>query len=311
MHPAYRSLLAIAGLALATSTLVAAAANAEPISFGKVWVRGAVGPKDIRMLSTPGNLAIDTVARRLVVKSKRLPLDVSLDQVRKLTFDVSSHMRGGTGGGLGALVGTAIVSGTVSDYWCVIDYVDAAGVSRLYLLEVGRDRASDVLALLTRVLPSAVQEARFTEQQREQSKDGIAPFNDSYQVTVVKENRPAVPPIQPESALVVVAAPTVDFDDAGAGGECRLYANRNIVAVNNMGTYAFFFLAPGTYSLLSKAGNMSVLDLTVEAGKAYYLFENTFMGFSSMNARLSRQSEALVRGEMAGMYYSDWRPKAR
>ena len=263
------------------------------------------------MLTTPATLVIDSVARRLVVKSKRLPLDVSLDQIKNVTFDVSSHMRGGKGGGLGGLVGAAIVAKGVSDHWCVIDHLDGAGVSRLYLLDVGKEQASNVLALLTRLLPSAVQEARFTEQQREGAKDLVAAIDDDFHVTVLKENRPAVPPLHPDSALVVVAAPTVDVDDAGVGAQYCLYANRDIVAVNKPGTYTFFFLAPGTYALLSKAGNISVLDITVEAGKAYYLFENTFMGFSSMNARLSRQTEALVRGEIAGMYYSEWRRKAR
>jgi hypothetical protein len=311
MHPSYRSLIASAGLLVATSAILPAQAGGDPVSFGKVWARGAVSRTDTRMLTTPATLVIDTVSRRLVVKSKRLPLNVSLDQVTKLTFDVSSHMRGGTGGGLGGLVGAAIVAKGVNDHWCVIDHLDDAGVSHRYLLEVGKEQASDVLALLIRLLPSAVQEVRFTEQQREVPKDGMAPFTDDYQVTVLKENCPAIPPVRPESALVVVAAPTVDFDDAGGGGQYRLYANRNIVAVNKLGTYAFFFLAPGTYSLLSKAGNISALDVTVEAGKDYYFFENTFMGFSSPIARLSRQSEALVRGEIAGMYYSEWRPKAR
>ena len=104
MHPARRSLIAIAGLVMATSAPLPAQAGGDPISFGKVWVRGAASQKDMRMLTTPATLVIDSVARRLVVKSKRLPLDVSLDQIKNVTFDVSSHMRGGKGGGLGGLV---------------------------------------------------------------------------------------------------------------------------------------------------------------------------------------------------------------
>lgn len=78
--------------------------------------------------------------------------------------------------------------------------------------------------------------ARFTEEQRQGPKDGKT-FDDAYEVTVVRENRPA--------------------------------------------------------------------------GQAYWFFENTFMGLSNANARLSRQSEALVRAEIAGTYYSEWRPKVR
>lgn len=317
MCAAPRNLLVIAGLLMATPGMLLAQERGNPISFNKAWSRGARSEKDIRMETTPADLVIDTVALRLVVKNKRLPLNISLNQVKKLTFDVSSHMRGsgaggaGLGGLLGGAVGAKIEGGTVTDHWCVIDYSDDAGLSKSYLLEVGEDQASDVISLLTRLLPSAVEEVSFTEKQHEVPKEETAPFNDDYEVTVLKENRPTIPEVHPESALVVVAAPTVEFGDAGRGGQYRLYANRNIVAVNKTGTYAFFNLAPGTYSLLSKTGNISVLDVTVEAGKGYYFFENTFMGFSSAKARLSRQAEALVRQEITGMYFAKWNPKAQ
>ena len=267
------------------------------------------------METTPADLVIDTVGQRLAVKNKRLPLNINLSQVKKLTFDVSSHMRGGKGDGGGGLLGGVIAAkiqgGSVTDHWCVIEYVDDAGASHRYLLEVSNEQASDVLALLKRLLPSAVEDVRFAEEQREVSKEGMAPFDDDYDVTVLKKNCPPIPAAHPESALVVVAAPTVDFDDAGSGGQYRLYVNHNIVAVNKIGTYAFFRLAPGTYSLLSKAGNLSAIDVTVEAGKEYYFFQNTFMGFTSMKTRLTRQTEALVRQEITGMYFAEWHPKAR
>jgi hypothetical protein len=317
MRAASRYLLAIAGLLMATPGMLLAQEKGNPINFNKAWSRGARSEKDIRMETTPADLVIDTVALRLVVKNKRLPLNIKLNQIKKLTFDASSHMRGsgggrgaGLGGLLGGAVGAGIEGGTVTDHWCVINYSDDAGLSKSYLLEVGEDQASDVIALLTRLLPSSVEEVHFAEKQHEISKEETAPFNDDYEVTVLKENRPTIPEVHPESALVVIAAPTVDFGDAGRGGQYRLYANRNIVAVNKTGTYAFFNLAPGTYSLLSKTGNISVLDVIVEAGKGYYFFENSFMGFSSAKARLSRQSEALVRQEITGMYFAEWHPKA-
>jgi hypothetical protein len=307
-----RGLGAVACLLIGTSAMLPAQGDGS-IKFKQAWSRGSASAKDIRMATSPADLVIDTVARRLVVKNREQPLDISADRVTKLTFDVSSHMRGGlepdNGGMLGALVGAVIAGGTVNDHWCVIDYLDDAGVSQRYLLEIGKKQASDVLALLRRLLPSAVEEVRFVEEQREAPQGDMA-FTDDYDVTVQKENRPAIPTMHPESALVVVAAPTIELRDAGKGPQYRLYANRNIVAVNKPGTYAFFRLAPGTYSLLAKAGNISVLDVTVEAGKEYYFFENTFMGFSSSKVRLTRQAAVLVRQEITGMYFSEWHPKA-
>ena len=317
MCAAARYLLVLVGLLVATPGMVLAQEKGNPITFSKAWSRGSRSEKDIRMETTPADLVIDTVALRLVVNNKRLPLNIAFNQVKKLTFDVSTHMRGsggGRGGGLGGLlggaVGASIEGGTVTDHWCVIDYSDDAGLSKSYLLEVGEDQAGEVIALLTRLLPATVEEVHFAEKQHEVPKEETEPFRDDYEVTILKENCPAIPEVHPESALVVIAAPTVDFGDAGRGGQYRLYANRNIVAVNKTGTYAFFNLAPGTYSLLSKTGNISVLDVVVEAGKGYYFFENSFMGFSSSKARLSRQSEALVRQEITGMYFAKWHPKA-
>lgn len=308
--------LAAFAVLLATPGILRADEGGKPITFDKAWVRASRSEKDIRMETMPADLVIDTVGQRMVVKNKRRPLNIGLNQVKKVTFDKSTHMRGGSGGGgagglLGGVIAAKIQGGSVSDHWCVIEYLDDAGVSRGFLLEVGDAQAADVIALLTRLLPSAVEDVRFAEEEHEVSKEGMASFDDDYDVDILKKNCPPIPAAHPESALVVVAAPTVDFGDAGRGGQYRLYVNHNIVAVNKIGTYAFFRLAPGTYSLLSKAGNLSAIDVTVEAGKEYYFFQNTFMGLTNMKTRLTRQTEALVRQEITGMYFAEWRPKAR
>jgi hypothetical protein len=137
----------------------------------------------------------------------------------------------------------------------------------------------------------------------------LRPFLDDYVVTVKKDQLPPIPAVRPDMALVVVVCPAIDGDHAGGGSQYRLYANGTIVAVTKMGTYNYLFLEPGRYTLLSKAGNASALDIQLEAGEEYDFFQNTFSGWVSVKNTLTRQSRELVSYEVRGAYYATWQPK--
>jgi hypothetical protein len=156
-----------------------------------------------------------------------------------------------------------------------------------------------------------VQETRFEEKQREIPKEEMKALEDDYTVTVKKGEPPAVPGVRANQALVVVVCPAVDTADTGRGSQYRLYANGKIIAVNRMGTHNFVFLDPGRYTLMTKAGNAGELTMDLEAGKDYYFFQNTFMGFASTKNTLTRQSKELVTYELTGTYPVEWQPKVK
>ncbi len=294
----------------------APAASSAAVAFDDVWVRFSKSAKDVRMVTDKADLVIDPAAGRLKVKNKKKPLDVAFADVKGIVFDASTHMRGGKGGnGLGGLIGAAVAAsiqgGGVTDYWCVIDYAAADGPVARYLLEVDKKQAAAVVAKLKELLPGKVRETRFEERQREIPKEEMKALDDEYTVTVKKKEAPAVPAVRPNQALLVVVCPAVDATDTGGGSQYRLYANGKIVAVNRMGTHSFVFLDPGRYTLLTKAGNAGELTIELEAGKDYYFFQNTFMGFASAKNTLTRQSKELVLYELAGTYPVEWQPKTK
>lgn len=82
-----------------------------------------------------------------------------------------------------------------------------------------------------------------------------------------------------------------------------------MVAVNKMGTYSFAYLDPGDYLLVTQTENASGFRMTLEAGKAYYLLQDTFSGMWKSRTRLSRHTKELVMYELSGAHYADWTRK--
>ncbi|HSO75169.1 MAG TPA: hypothetical protein VLU47_10050, partial [Blastocatellia bacterium] len=63
------------------------------------------------------------------------------------------------------------------------------------------------------------------------------------------------------------------------------------------------------YVLVSQIENASGFRIKLEAGKDYYFLQNTFMGMWKARTSLSRQTKELVKYELNGAYYSDWKRK--
>ena len=63
---------------------------------------------------------------------------------------------------------------------------------------------------------------------------------------------------------------TVTAGEGDDKAHVKLHANGRVVAVNEMGTYSFAYLDPGTYRLISRSpDNNNGFDMDLEAGKTY------------------------------------------
>lgn len=90
-----------------------------------------------------------------------------------------------------------------------------------------------------------------------------------------------------------------------AGDIFKLHANDRVIAVNTTGTYAFAYLDPGRYRLVSQSENANGFVMDLEAGRDYYFLQNTFISGWGPKTSLSRNSKELVMYELDGTYYSN------
>ena len=78
-----------------------------------------------------------------------------------------------------------------------------------------------------------------------------------------------------EKAKVYVIRPS----KLGFAVGIKVYCNDEYIGKTKGGKYLEMELDPGTYTILSKAENKATIDITVEAGKEYYLKQIVFPGF--------------------------------
>src|SRR5690349_19429626 len=110
----------IPGAALAT-LVVLVPVLAEPVVFKDVKIRFNRSESDRRLIDKSVELVFDDAERHLVVKSPDKPVTIPYDDVQKVVFDVTTHMRGGAFGQvLGGVTGAVIQAKHVNDYWFYI-----------------------------------------------------------------------------------------------------------------------------------------------------------------------------------------------
>ena len=305
-------------LPAAAFLLLAAAAigrSAEPVTFPDVMVRQSKKAGDQRLVDRRADLVFDDVAQRLKVKAEREPLDIDYADVTKVIFEVTEHMRGHNEGAFwtaaagsvvpgGALASEAVAAQHVKDYLCYLEVRQQDGSSEPYVIEVGKHSMEAVKAKMNAAFPGRTRDQPMIIGQkinRHQLKD----LSSMHSVTVLKQPRP-MPDVLPDKALVVVVEQTPSARSSGKGTQVKLHANDRVVAVNKQGTWAFAYLDPGEYLLVSQADNANGLRMTLEAGQEYYFLQNTlFSGFKGATS-LARHSKELVLFEASGAYYSDW-----
>jgi hypothetical protein len=79
--------------------------------------------------------------------------------------------------------------------------------------------------------------------------------------------------------------------------------------VNRGNNYFFFTLQPGEHYFCSKAENASLLVLTVEAGKTYYLSQTIHMGAWKARNNIVAMEDSDGQAELAKAHPSTWTAK--
>lgn len=283
-------------------------ASSQPTSFSKVKVRFSK-PADRRMIDKDVDLTFDDAAKLLITRGEHNPISVPYAEVQKVIFDVSRHMRGGAMSQVvGGLVGAAMASQRVNDYWMFVEYKDKDGNTKPYLMEIDKDNAEQVIKIAQAAFGERVRVTAFTEIAQDIEKNTLKDLQSKHEMEPNKKDHP-LPESKSDKALVVVVCPALAARYAGKGIQFKFHANDKVATVNKWGTYSFVYLDPGEYTLASQSENASGLKIKLEAGQDYYFMQNTFMGAWKARTGLSRQSKELVMYEVDGAYYSDWKSK--
>ena len=282
---------------------------AQQAVFPEVKTRFSKSPTDRVLVDKSADLILDDGARQLVVKSPDRPLSVGYDAIHKVVFDVSTHMRGGALSQIvGGVAGAVIASQHVNDYWCYLEYMDKGGTVQPYMIEISKESSPNLIEKMRTVFAEKVTVTEFTEKSEPVEKSTVKELQSKHDLKVDKKNHP-MPEIKPGQALLVVVAPPLAARFSGKGVQMKLHANDRVVAVNKQGTYNLVYLDPGDYLLVSQAGNAGGFRMTLEAGKDYYLLQDTFTGMMKANTSLSRHSKELVMYELNGANLSNWTQK--
>jgi hypothetical protein len=311
-------------ICLGIGAILAGAPNlvAQQSVFTKVKVRFNRSDKDPRLIDKNADLVLDDVNRRLIVKSDERPLEVMYENVEKVVFDVTTHMRGGVLSQVlmgapaavpvasgASVAGVALAGKKVSDYWFYLSYRADEG-TKSYLMEVSRDSSDEIMQKAKAAFGDRVTIVDFPEKATRIEKKLLKDLQSKHELEIDKANRPR-PVVNAGKALVVVVCPALAGIYLDKGNQVKLHANDTVVAVNKLGTYSFAYLDPGPYRLVSQAGNATAIDISLEAGKDYYFLQDTFMGTLKSATVLSRHSKELVLYELSGADYANWKRKQR
>jgi hypothetical protein len=288
---------------------------ADTATFTHVKIHRHKSPLCRVLVDKVGVLTFDDASRKLSFASGAGDeFDASYEDVTKIVFEVTSHMRGGgvaqviSAAGLpGAIAGGVIAGKHVHDYWFYLEYKNGEH-NEPVLLAVPEDSSDAVIGKATAVFGSRVTLPVFTEKGEATDPEKLPDFKSSQKLKVDKKNHP-VPEVKPDQALLVVVCPPLAARYAGSGYQHKLHANDRVVAVNRAGTYSFAYLDPGKYRLVSQSGNANGFDIELEAGKPYYFLQNIFGGGYVTHTTLTRNSPELVMYELDGSYFSDWKRK--
>ena len=115
------------------------------------------------------------------------------------------------------------------------------------------------------------------------------------------------PETTPGQALVYVVRPT----NYGGAIQSKVAVDGAWKGVNKGKNYFFFTLEPGEHFFCSKAENRSVMALTVEGGKTYYLQQKIRMGFNKARNKLEVIDERDGKKALEDSRLSTWKEKPK
>ncbi len=256
-----------------------------------------------------GVLTFDDTAHKLMFKDEAGDnLEVGYDDVAKVVFEVTTHMRGGALAQIiGGIPGAIIAGKHVNDYWMYVEYKKAGGVEP-FLMEIKKESSDKVIEKATDVFSGRATVWESPEKGAEINKELLRDLQSKHDFKLNKQNHP-LPELKPDKALVVVVCPALAARYTGQGNQFKLHANDRVIAVNKMGTYSFAYLDPGKYLLVSQSENADGFEMPLEAGKDYYFLQNTFQGSWKAQTALSHNTKELVMYELNGAFLSDWKRK--
>jgi hypothetical protein len=296
--------------------------SAQRTVFENVKIRRYKSPEKRVLVDKVGTLTFDDSARKLSFESKAGDhIDVGYDDVAKIIFEVTTHMRGGAASTVemaslpalslgGMITGSVLARGHVNDYWL---YLECKGTDhdKAALIDLPKVSSAQVIDKATQLFGSRVMVTDFPEKGVEIKIEDLKALKSKQEVTVDKTYHP-LPELRTDQATVVVVCPPLAARYTGKGIQFKLHANDQVIAVNRMGTYSLAYLDPGKYRLVSQAENANGFDMELEAGHQYYFLQNTFQQTISPNqTALSRNSRELVMYLLDGSYFSDWQPKEK
>jgi hypothetical protein len=190
-------------------------------TFENVSVRQSKSDNDRRLVERSADLIFNDATRRLILKSKEQPLDASYDEITKVIFEVTEHMRGmnkksflGTLAG-GAIVGAVVGGGRVRDHLCYLEYTRKGDAPQPYVIEIAKDSIDQVKVKMNTVFPGRVQISEPLEGEKIE-KQTLRDLDSKHDVKIVKHGAPFRPPeTKADQALVVVVSPTPSARFAG------------------------------------------------------------------------------------------------
>jgi hypothetical protein len=121
------------------------------------------------------------------------------------------------------------------------------------------------IALWTAIFPAGVLLGQGKESEADRIQRGCGPPDIKHGVRISAVGR--VEQAIPDKALVHVVRP----ESFGGAIQTKLAMDGKWMGVNLGGTYFTISLEPGAHLLCSEAGNRALMDITVEAGRTYYL----------------------------------------
>jgi hypothetical protein len=119
------------------------------------------------------------------------------------------------------------------------------------------------------------------EERKDYEAKGCGPKDAKHSASTDKKSHP-LPTPPADKALVYVVRPTM----LGNKIQTKLAIDGKWVGINRGNNYFFVTLDPGEHYLCSTAENRSVLKLTVEPGRTYFLQQKIRMGFMKASNRL-------------------------
>jgi hypothetical protein len=135
--------------------------------------------------------------------------------------------------------------------------------------------------------------------QKELEAKACGPGGVKHSVDTDKKQHPT-PEAPPDKALIYVIRPTL----GGHKVQTKLGVDGKWVGVNRGNNYFFLTLEPGEHYFCSQAENKSVMALTVEAGKTYFLQQKIRMGWMKARNKLELVDEAEGRKGLAKCHLS-------